>query len=363
MNTPQKKYNIMLVWTPDTEKRVAAVRTRLMENLGEEVESEIIPFKKFADGSWNTWTENSVRGKHVYIYVDHFSDYAEGDMKPDLDSRYMLGMHIRDQIIRSDAKTVNLIYPKTPYARSDKETDMGVDQYTKRQPRMAFKVMKDIKDDFIDRYITVDIHNPAVISVLDGRPSHGINLGYGWLIKKALHDIWGGDLSNIEIGSTDLGGAKKIDSVSTALKINNFVGDKTRDKTIPNSVAKIRIHKNEAIITDKDIVVYDDMIDTGGTLEKLTEKLWDEHPRSTNLVITHGLFNKNAWELLDSLHERGKLQTLYITDSVYRILEFPSYVKVIPTDEIIAQTITSIAKNRPVQYNYTGDDDLHAADL
>ena len=349
----QKKYDLMFIWTPDTADRINAVKNRLVETLWEDIQVYIQPYKQFADGSWNVDLKNSVRGQHVYLYMDHFSDYSENGVNPDINSRYMLTTHLIDAIRNSSPKTLNVIFPMFPYGRSDKTEDMWISNEPKRTPIMAARVAKDLWTENIDYCITIDLHNPSIVWFFKAYNTRCINLWYWWLIKKAIS--MAGDIDNAEWWSTDLWWAKKSGKVRSKLHMNSFVGDKTRDYTIPNSVSEIEIHKWKAKITWKHTKTYDDMFDTWGTAEKYSEELVHHEPESNDMMMTHLLANWGWVWIIKSLHEKGKLRRFYTTDSVYRALAMPECVVRIPTDEIIAKTIESIVLKRPIQYNYTDE--------
>jgi phosphoribosylpyrophosphate synthetase len=349
-STPHKKYNLMFVWTPDTADRISAVKKVLVESLWEDIPVFIQDFKKFADGSWNVEIEESVWWKHVYVYADYFSDYMSKELLMDINSRYVLYDGICDAIIRNRAKTLNIITWKYPFARSDKNEDMWMDNKPKRVPLYAKQVASHMSLNKVSNCISIDLHNPSVVWFFDWRDSRLTNLWYWWIIKKAIK--MAEDQCVVELWSTDLWWAKKVDRVASALKLNSFVWDKSRDRTIPNSVASVKIHKWSTKITESDIKVYDDMLDTWWTIEKVVWEIDNNSPHSTDIIVTHWLFNWRAWEVLNWLHAKWKLRTLYITDTVYRVLDYPSYVKVIPTAPLIAKTIESLVNDQSIDYNY-----------
>lgn len=103
-------------------------------------------------------------------------------------------------------------------------------------------------------------------------------------------------------------------------------------------------------ITDKDVIVHDDMVDTAGTLVKLLETLHDHSPRSVALVITHGLLNGPAFDRLQAAYDQELFTRLVITDSVYHA-SYPDYVEVVPTGSLFADKIASIAQGDSIDYN------------
>lgn len=350
-----KKYNLMLVWTPDTEQRIKMIQTHLFDTLGEQVDVEIIPFKLFKDNSPDPELLQSARGKHVYVYADVESNYVASNAGYlDPSSRYMFTRGILNILSNYWAKTINVIFPNYPYARSDKWEKIWAESTQKRKPLYAQIVASDMKAHGVDYVITLDIHNTATLALYWWEWKWGvkpINIPHSWVIQKAVH------MNNLqdkdyEMGSTDEGGTTKIQKLAEDLSKNHYIAIKARDNRIANTVSKLEIYPWAAELTGKDIVVYDDMIDTWWTLVSAVEKLHIYSPHSIIVVASHGLFNWDAIQKLQKLYDDKKIEKVYITDSVYRE-NLPSCIEIIGTDEIIARQIARKAKWLSLDPNYT----------
>ncbi len=351
--TPSK-YNIMLIGAPDTQERVKKVQNILAENLAEEVDMQIISFKKFADTAWDPLLPKSVRGKHVYVYIDIESNYQETDLHADTSSRYMFTRGILNAAKLFGAKTINIIFPMYPYARSDKWEKVGIEHSQKRKPIYAQVVAADLRGHGVDYMITIDIHNPATLSLYGGQKNDptAINIPHSWVIQQWLKKHW--LTSDFQLWSTDGGGTDKLQPVLEWLKVNGYTAIKSRDYTKANTVNKLSIYQNpEAPITGKDIVVYDDMIDTAGTLETAVLEIQKHNPKSIIIIATHGLFNGKALERLENLYKNNQIEAVYITDSVYRE-NLPDFIKIIWTEDIIARQIARKAQWQVLDPNWWG---------
>jgi phosphoribosylpyrophosphate synthetase len=95
----------------------------------------------------------------------------------------------------------------------------------------------------------------------------------------------------------------------------------------------------------KDVLIHDDMLDTWWTMVTLLEKMLEKNPKSINLVITHWMFNKNAYSKLQEVIDKsnGIIKNIYISDSINKEW-LPDYVKVIKSNKIITNVITNIFK-------------------
>lgn len=353
----QKKYNLAFIWTPDTEERVIKVKNQLTETLWEEVDVEIVPFKKFKNTWWDPELMQSVRGKHVYIYVDLESNYQAQETLTDVNSRYMLMRWLLNVAKINWAKSLNIIFPAYAYARSDKWEKIGTKPTNKRKPIYTQIVASDLKAHGVDYIFTIDIHNPATLSMYgwDKDDPIPVHIPHSWVIQRALqqHGIVTNDY---EMWSTDGWGTDKLQKLLEDLGINWYVAFKKRDETASNKVKKLFIEKGFAQITDKDIVLYDDIIDTASTLKQAVDEIWIHKPKSIIIVATHWLFNWEALQILQELYDAWKITAVYITDSVYRE-GLPEFIKIIPTDKIIARQIARKSQGKPLDPNRTWVED------
>lgn len=353
-HTPTSKYNIMLIWAPDTQERVKKVQQLLVDNLAEEVSMQIVSFKKFADSAWDPLLEESVRGKHVYVYADVESNYNETKLHADISSRYMFARWILNAAKLFGAKTINVIFPMYPYARSDKWEKVWIEHTQKRKPIYAQMIAADLRNHGVDYMITIDIHNPATTSLYGGQKNDptAINIPHSWVIQQWLKKHW--LEKDFQLGSTDGWGTDKLQEVLKWLMVNGYTAIKSRDYTKPNTVSKLTIFPNpDTPITWKDIVVYDDMIDTAWTLETAIIEIQKHKPKSVIIISTHGLFNGAAIEKLQNLYDTKQIEAVYITDSVYRE-NLPEFIHVMWTENIIARQIARKAQWQPLDPNWGG---------
>ncbi len=352
MNSLLHSQDILLVAAPDTIDKANAVKKDLVWLLDIDVQTYTMPYEKFADTSWNTEFKEEefkdlVSGKQVWVYADCFSDYKGAD----LNSKYMFYQHIIETAKDNRAESVNIIYPSFPYARSDKNQNVWSKKKSKKVPTMAKKVMRDASDGFTKNLITLDIHNPAILWMGNDSRLKKTNLEYRRLMEYAMRDL---DKSNVEIGSTDLGGTTKIKESANDQWLNNYAADKNRDKTIPNSVKEVMIIPWFAKIKDKDIIIYDDMIDTGGTICQVIDKIHAYWPRSIRIVASHGMFNASAVPKLKEYIEKGIVSEIIVSDSITR-KNLPDWITVLPTYTLYANTIASLLQGTWVDRNGAGE--------
>ena len=65
-------------------------------------------------------------------------------------------------------------------------------------------------------------------------------------------------------------------------------------------------------VTDKNVIIVDDMVDTAGTLTKAADLMVERGAKSVRAIATHALLSGDAYEKI----EKSKLKELIITDSI-----------------------------------------------
>lgn len=226
----------------------------------------------FKDGETSPNFLTSVRGKRVYILTT-----ANTPLK-----REQLYLTI-DAAKRASACEIIPIMPYFPYARQDKK-----DQY--RGP-IGARVMADILENCgASSVITFDLHSDQIegffnISVIHLR---GRDLFLDYVLK--ITD------SNSVLCSPDAGGLKRVKKVRDlilekhpTIKIPFISLDKTRPSA--NNVTDMEVLGD---VENKDVLIIDDMCDTGGTLIKGAEALMEAGARSVRVMVTHGVLSGDA---------------------------------------------------------------------
>lgn len=335
--------DLMLVSSPETQEKINAIKEHIESILSINVETYTMPYDKFADGAYNVEFKEQVSGKNIVVYADCYSDVGNGD----LNSKYMFYRHILDAASRNRATTIDIIYPCFPYSRSDKEEDAWGNDISKKVPTMATRVVEDAVRHGVSNLITLDVHNQWVFATTKTPSMNITNLYYKWMIDYAMKDL---DKENTEVWSTDLGGTKKIGEFAKVVQLNNYIAYKERDKTKPNSVKELFVEKWFSTITGKDIIVYDDMIDTWWTICELIEKLLIMNPRSIKVVSPHWMFNGSALEKLEKYITSWKVKEIIVSDSITRE-SLPERITVLKTHKLFGNALISLLNGEEVYRN------------
>ena len=111
--------------------------------------------------------------------------------------------------------------------------------------------------------------------------------------------------------------------------------DKNREKA--NEVKTVQVIGN---VEGKDVIIIDDLIDTGGTISKASQVIMEKGANSVRALISHPVLSGNAEENL----EDSALNELVVTDSIP--LKFRNKkIKVLSIAGLIAKAIRKIHEN------------------
>ncbi|WP_373018792.1 ribose-phosphate diphosphokinase, partial [Muriicola sp.] len=145
-------------------------------------------------------------------------------------------------------------------------------------------------------------------------------------------------LKNLTIASPDMGGSKRAYAYSKALSSDVVICYKQRAKA--NKISHMELIGE---VTDRNVVLVDDMVDTAGTLTKAADLMMERGALSVRAITTHGLLSGNAYERI----ENSKLQELIITDSI-PIEPKSEKVKVLSCADLFADVMHRVHHNTSI---------------
>lgn len=227
---------------------------------------------KFACGEIYAKPVDSVRGCDVYVVQTSTHNVNE-----DLMELFVM----LDAFKRSFAAKIHVIMPHYPYARQDRVA-------TPREPISAKLVADLISTAGADHVVTLVLHSDQEQGFFDFPVDNLYTQKFfaDYIKKKKLKDI--------VVVSPDAGGAKDAKKFSDILGGDLAIIHKTRPK---HNVSEVT-----AVVGDvkgKTCVIYDDMVDTGGSVVAAAEAL-RKHKANKDiyLVSTHPVFSDPATKRL-----------------------------------------------------------------
>jgi ribose-phosphate pyrophosphokinase len=261
-------------------------------NLGKEIAKHLnipegkINLKKFANGETYTQFLENIRGKDVFL--------LQTAVNPINDNLMELLIMI-DAAKRSSAGRIVVVSPNFFYARQDRKA-------ASREPITAKLVADLLTTAGANRIVTIDLHSDQTQGFfnipLDNLPTTSI------MMKKAKELIEGEGV----VVAPDAGSAKRATKIASRMNLELAIINKTRLKH--NEAKALNIIGAE--VSGKTCLIFDDMIDTGGSLCTTIDMLKDNGATKVYAFITHGILSENAVQKV----ENSKVDKLYISDSL-----------------------------------------------
>jgi ribose-phosphate pyrophosphokinase len=246
--------------------------------------------KRFPSGEIEISLFEDVSGIDVFI----FHKVKIGEIHDSLFEVLLVAIKCRD--LR--AKSVSLIIPYLPYSRCDQTSLSGL-----------YSILEAVG---IKKIITADIHSYVMPT---GIEIHSIPLAS--LIIKDL----GINLKGKLIVSPDRGGYNRAKKVSEAFGCDFACLDKIRSA---NSVE----HILDFDVVDREIIIVDDIIDSGKTVRSAAKALSTSGAKSIEVVVTH----------LVRLSNLNQVDYIYTTDTV-RHTSLPEKFRVLELQRTIFSNI------------------------
>jgi ribose-phosphate pyrophosphokinase len=231
----------------------------------------------------------SVRGQDVYVIQTTTSPVH----------RNLMELLIMIQTLRLDsAARITAVVPYLCYGRSDKKDQPRV-------PITARLVADMLEVAGADRYMTLDPHAGQVQGFFS---IPGDVLTASHLLVHHINKNIRAGMKNPVVVSVDLGFAKKG---------RNYAAD----MDMPIAFIEKRRHGNDAKaealtligdVKDRDVIIVDDEVDTGGSIAQAVNVVKENGARDVYLAFVHAILSRNGAERLASL----PIKQIITTDSV-----------------------------------------------
>lgn len=270
----------------------------------------------FADGEKRVIIPENLRKRHVFIIQPTC---------PPVDSNIMELFLIIDAAKRSSASEVSAIIPYFGYSRQDRKD-------RPRVPISASVIARLIEFAGADRIVTVDIHSeqePGFVEI----PWDNLYASFSFLpiLRKTFS-------KNLVIASPDKGGVLKATFYANLLNAEGIaIVFKERDVSNKNQSKALDMMGD---VKGKEVLLVDDMIDTGGTICEAAELLKQRGAKTVSAVATHGLFSDPAPQRIS----KSPLDKIFITDTVPVRKEMlnSSKVTIVSVASLLAEAIKCI---------------------
>ena len=278
-----------------------------------------IVFNNFSDGEFQPSFEETVRGQKVFIIQS---------TPPPFDNLLELLLMI-DAAKRASAKEIIAVVPYFGMARQDRKDKPRV-------PIGAKLAANLISSAGATRIMTIDLHADQIQGFFEVPVDH---LYGSTVFMKYIKSL---ELPNLTIASPDVGGTKRANAYAKYLNAEMVICYKKR--LVANKVSEMKIIGN---VKDKDIVLVDDMIDTGGTLAKAAQIMKDSGANSVRAICTHPVLSGDAFNNIN----HSLIEELIVSDTL-PLKEDSAKIKVLTISNLFADVINNIHNNKSISSQF-----------
>ena len=204
-------------------------------------------------------------------------------------------------LVHAGVHTLTLVLPWFGYQTMERASKPGEIVAAKTRSRLLSSIPTAGSG---NRAVMLDLHSEGITQYFCGniRPVH---LQARSVVLDAIRDL--AEDQPFVLGATDAGRAKWVESLANALDVEAAFVFKRRV-----SGKKTEVTALAADVTDKRVIMYDDMIRTGGSLIAAAQAYLDSGAKDVAAVTTHAVL---AGDALDKIRSSKALAALVGTDT------------------------------------------------
>tara|TARA_A100001234_G_scaffold143758_1_gene126252 strand:+ start:52 stop:1005 length:954 start_codon:yes stop_codon:yes gene_type:complete len=314
-----KKEKLILFAGPASKELGSQIARYLNEPLG------FIQVGAFSDGETSIEVSQNIRGMDVFLIQ---STYQPGN------EHLMQLLLMADACKRASANSVSAVIPYFGYSRQDRRPR------NTRGPVSAKLVADLIETADIKRVITVDLHADQI----EGFFSIPVDNIYSSTIL--MSDMWRQGYPDQVIVSPDVGGVQRARAIARRLgNASLAIIDKRREAANKSEVMNII-----GDVDQKTAIIFDDMVDTAGTLCNAAAALKEKGALKTVAYAAHPVLSGPAIERIAD----SELDELVVTDTIPLTQEAKDTGKIrqLTIAELLGETIERIVADQSVSSLY-----------
>jgi ribose-phosphate pyrophosphokinase len=261
-----------------------ALATKISAAIGVSVSRSTIT--RFADGELKIKLEENIRGRDVFIIQS---------TQPPAEHILELLLFL-DAAKRASADRVTAVIPYFGYARQDRKDEPRV-------PISAKLIADLVARSGASRVLTMDLHAEQIQGYFD------IPVDHLYAAPVFIDYYQKYDVDEIIVVAPDTGSVKRARAFARRLgkEIPIAIVDKRRTGPNKSMVANII-----GDVKNRIALIYDDMLDTGGTMVDAAESIQDKGAKEVYTCIVHPLLSRNAPERVS----KSCIKELVVTDTI-----------------------------------------------
>jgi ribose-phosphate pyrophosphokinase len=242
--------------------------------------------RRFSDNEIFVEILENVRGEDVFVIQS--TSFPANDHLMEL-------LITIDALRRSSARRITAVIPYFGYARQDRRTGS-------RTPISAKLVANLITHAGAHRVLTLDLHAGQIQGFFDIPLD---NLYAGPVFSKDIKETFSN--RSLTVVSPDTGGVVRARAIAKRIDADLAIIDKRREAAGVSEVMNVI-----GDVKNRDCILIDDIVDSGGTLCNAAVALMDQGAKSVSAYITHGVLSGGAVARVAA----SPLEKMVITDSI-----------------------------------------------
>lgn len=277
--------------------------------LGEAIAKELgqdpvlLSHRIFPDGESYIRFPESVHGKVVVLVQT---------TAPDPDRKLMQLLFMAKNAVDQGAARIIAVIPYLAYARQDKEFLEG--------EALSFNIVLELLESVgVDDTVLIDVHNETALEKL--KPDHKMKIHNLTAIFDLAKYMQENSYEGAYSLSPDLGRSELVEKVSKVMGGGFAFFMKVRDRYTGKTTMKVK----NLDLEGKDVIIFDDIISSGGTMARAIQGLKDQGAGKVAAVCTHALPVPGANEKL----KNAGADMIVTTDSVESVFETVSVAKLV----------------------------------
>ena len=276
--------------------------------------------RKFSDGEIYIEINENIRGNSIFL--------LQSVSSPANDNLMELLLCI-DALKRSSAKNITAVIPYFGYARQDRKV-------APRTSISAKLVSNLITNAGANRILSVDLHAGQIQGFFDIPVDNLFATPiFARHIKKTTK------LNNLICVAPDVGGVERTRALSRRINSSIAIIDKRRP-----SPGKSEVMNIVGNVKNKNCVIVDDIIDSGGTIVNAAKALKDKGAKDVHVYITHAVLSGEAVKKI----ENSKIKKLITTDTIdnSKKIAGSKKIEIISIAPMISEAMKRIANSTSV---------------
>lgn len=274
-----------------------------------------IVFNRFKDGEFQPEILETVRGCDVFIIQSTF---------PPAENLFELLLTI-DAAKRASAHYITAVIPYFGFARQDRKDKPRV-------PISSKMIANLLTASGASRIMTMDLHAPQIQGFFDIPVDH---LDASTIFIPYMKSL---NLTHPVVAAPDMGGSKRARYFASFLEADLVICDKYRKRA--NQVEEMALIGE---VEGRDVLIVDDMIDTGGTIVKAAEIMKKKGAKSVRALCTHPVLSGNAYERI----ENSELEELVVCNTL-PLKKESKKIRVMSIASLFANAIHNVYEHKSI---------------